>query len=187
LYIKTIGVKWYQLISLINVNFMKKLKKSGFTLIEILIVIGIIAILASIVIIAINPSKQFAQARNTQRQAGVNAILNAIGQRIADNKGVFAGTFAVNGATYTCGPLPTGATTTITTTMATDTTTQTGSLGCLIPTYIPTLPSDPDSTVIPPATGFDVVVDGSGRTKVCASLASNETSIPNSGPICVTR
>ena len=50
----------------------------GFTLIEILVVIGIIAILAAIVIIAINPAKQFAQARNTQRTANVNAILNAI-------------------------------------------------------------------------------------------------------------
>lgn len=166
---------------------MKKLKKSGFTLIEILVVIGIIAILASIVIIAINPSKQFAQARNTQRQSGINAILNAVGQRIADNKGVFAGTYIINGTTYTCGPLPTGATTTITTTMATDTTTLTGSLGCLVPTYIPTLPSDPDTSVVTPSTGFDVIVDGAGRVKVCASLASNETSIPNSGPICVTR
>lgn len=166
---------------------MTKSKKSGFTLIEILVVIGIIAILASIVIIAINPSKQFAQARNTQRQAGVNAILNAIGQRIADNKGVFAGNFTVNGTTYVCGPIPTGATTTINTSQASDTTTATGNLGCLVPTYIPNLPTDPDGSVVSPSTGFDIVVDGAGRIKVCASLASNETSIPNSGPICVTR
>src|SRR3989338_3325065 len=64
-------------------------RQGGFTLIEILVVIGIIAVLAAVVIIAINPARQFAQARNSQRTANVNAILNAIGQNLADNKGVF--------------------------------------------------------------------------------------------------
>src|ERR1700735_2848314 len=64
--------------------------KRGFTLIEILVVIGIIAVLAAIVIVAINPSRQFAQARESQRVSNVDSILDAIGQRMADNKGVFA-------------------------------------------------------------------------------------------------
>ncbi|OGE80055.1 MAG: hypothetical protein A2826_01045 [Candidatus Doudnabacteria bacterium RIFCSPHIGHO2_01_FULL_43_23] len=63
-------------------------KSAGFTLIEILVVIGIIAVLAAIVLIAINPARQFAQARDSQRDSNVNAILNAVGQYIADNKGI---------------------------------------------------------------------------------------------------
>ena len=64
-------------------------RQAGFTLIEILVVIGIIAILAAIVIIAINPARQFAQARDTQRRNDVTALLNSIGQYMADNDGLF--------------------------------------------------------------------------------------------------
>lgn len=64
----------------------KKLKR-GFTLIEVLIVIGIIAILSAIVLVAVNPAKNFREAGNAQRSANINAIMNAIGQYTVDHKG----------------------------------------------------------------------------------------------------
>src|SRR3972149_10609169 len=67
-------------------NLLPKLRK-GFTLVELLIVIGILAVLLAIVLIALNPARQFSQANNTKRSSDVNAILNAIHQYAADNKG----------------------------------------------------------------------------------------------------
>jgi type IV pilus assembly protein PilA len=61
--------------------------KRGFTLIELLVVIGVLAILLSIVLIAINPARQFAQANDTRRRSEVTAILNGIHQFAAENKG----------------------------------------------------------------------------------------------------
>jgi len=93
----------------------------GFTLIELLVVIGILTILLAIVLVAINPSRQFAQANNTQRRSDVNAILNAVHQYAADNKGT----------------LPTGITT------APALISGTGLCNALVPTYLAQLPVDP--------------------------------------------
>ena len=71
---------------LINQNKSQN-KEKGFTLIEILVVIGIIGILATVVLVAVNPNRQFKQARDSQRVANINTLLNALGQNIADHQG----------------------------------------------------------------------------------------------------
>ena len=67
------------------INLPKFKNPKGFTLVELLVVIGILAILLAIVLIAVNPARQFAQARNTSRRSDVLTVLNAVNQYFADN------------------------------------------------------------------------------------------------------
>lgn len=55
---------------------MNKFKKNGFTLIEVLVVIGIIGVLASIILVALNGGK--VKARDARREADLKNIQQAI-------------------------------------------------------------------------------------------------------------
>jgi len=77
---------------MLSLKQLRNTRQGGFTLLEVLLVVAIIAILAGIVIIAINPGKQLGDTRNAQRQADVTTILNAVYQYALDNNGVVPAT-----------------------------------------------------------------------------------------------
>ncbi len=147
----------------------KGISKGGFTLIEILLVMGIIAILAAVVIVAINPARQFAQARNSQRTSNVFSILNAVSQNMTDNQGVFSCPAA--------GAIPTTATV-IKSSGGYDV------ANCLVPTYLPAMSFDPSmqgahfTSGTDYDTGYTIVKDSTtGRITVAAPEALNPSEL----------
>ena len=57
--------------------------KKGFTLIELIIVIGILAILATVVVLVLNPAQMLAQARDSQRMSDLGSVKSAIALYLA--------------------------------------------------------------------------------------------------------
>ena len=68
---------------------MKKSFQKGFTLIEILLVIGIIAVLAAVVVVSLNPVQRFQDAEYSRRLSDIPSILSATSQYVIDNQGAF--------------------------------------------------------------------------------------------------
>ncbi len=145
----------------------------GFTLLEVLMVIGILAILATIVLVAINPARQFKIARDSQRTANVTSILNAVGQNMADHSGAFVCEGQITELPSTAEVMESAGGFDI--------------AKCVAPDYISALPYDPikdnaryvDETLY--NTGYTILADADGRVTVSADGELSNT------PISVTR
>jgi uncharacterized protein (TIGR02145 family)/prepilin-type N-terminal cleavage/methylation domain-containing protein len=74
---------------------MKNLNKKAFTLLEILLVVAAIAVLAGIVILAINPNKQLGDTRDAQRYSDISTLNKALISYQIDKKGVLPVGFPV--------------------------------------------------------------------------------------------
>lgn len=61
---------------------MLRAQKPGFTLMELILVIGIIAVLSAVVIAAINPLEQFEKAKQRERAAEAQALQDALMQSV---------------------------------------------------------------------------------------------------------
>lgn len=145
--------------------------QKGFTLLEILLVVAAIAILAGIVILAINPTKQLGDTRNAQRRSDVNTVLNAVYQYAIDNSGSLPPTIP-NG---TCASL------------ATAEICKTGAASCAslvdLSAYITTsskylvsVPTDPSGATTN-GSGYRIVTTTNSRVTVCAPSAEQSATI----------
>jgi len=142
-------------------NILKN--RQGFTLLEVLLVIGIIAILAAIVIVALNPSKQLADSRNAQRSSDVNTILNGVYQYAIDNNG-------------TAPAAITGTQTEICTTGGTCTGLIDLGVLTLNEEYLVSIPEDPTGATANGA-GYEIVESTNGRVTVVAPDAEQGATI----------
>ncbi|MEI6327045.1 MAG: LamG-like jellyroll fold domain-containing protein, partial [Candidatus Roizmanbacteria bacterium] len=63
--------------------------RAGFTLIELLVATGIIGILMTVVLVAVNPFRMFAAAQQTKRSSDVSTIGKSLDMYLISAKGVF--------------------------------------------------------------------------------------------------
>ncbi|HUZ92769.1 MAG TPA: prepilin-type N-terminal cleavage/methylation domain-containing protein [Candidatus Paceibacterota bacterium] len=141
---------------------------TGFTLLEILLVVAAIGILAGIVILAINPSKQLGDTRNAERKVDVNTILNAVYQYSIDNNGALPSSITVS-STEICA---TGvATSTCTTDNLVDLSVLTRN-----EKYLTAIPTEPQKTNVDGA-GYQIKKSVNGRITVNAQFAEQSSTI----------
>lgn len=155
---------------------MKNLKL-GFTLIELLVVIGIIGILAAIVLVAVNPGRQFALARDTQRRSDLYAVTNTIYQYAAEHNGVLPDTDGDDATSN----FPTTPTCIGNAAPCFNLAAAGNAAGTepVVPTYIADMPRDP-SVGTAANTQYSIYVDTNGR--IVASASGELTAV-----ITVTR
>jgi prepilin-type N-terminal cleavage/methylation domain-containing protein len=142
-------------------------QQKGFTLLEVLLVVAVIAILAGIVIVAINPGKNLGDSRNSQRSSDVSTIINAVYQYSIDNNGT----------------LPAGITNTATEICYTGAASCTGLVDLTAITasgkYVVSIPKDPQCPTAcdTDGAGYEISKDVNGRLTVSAPDAEQGKTI----------
>jgi len=81
---------WYNNINKIKLFLVEKQQIKGFTLLELLIVIAIIAVLSAIIFVAIDPMTRFRDSRDAARWTDAAELLHAIKIDQVDNNGSYA-------------------------------------------------------------------------------------------------
>lgn len=152
--------------------FRDKKKYEGFSLIEILVVVALIIILATITLVAINPGKNFRDTRNAQRSADVTQILNAVTQYTSEE----GNSLAAFGTIAACvdGDISVG--THIGTGTGLVNLAGPGGSGLLVDEFIVAIPKDP-STGTDEDTQYIMCVTPGGRVQITAPLAENSKVI----------
>jgi prepilin-type N-terminal cleavage/methylation domain-containing protein len=150
--------------------------QAGFTLIELIIVIAVIALLAAATFVAVNPAKRIGDANNAQRWSDVTAMADAWTLYLADNSGTAASTTITDGVTYTIATTTGGTFSADACTVTT--TTALASLDTLVTSgYIGQIPIDPEMTSPIDRTDYYFYTDSTGIIKIGACEVYNSVDI----------
>ena len=137
----------------------KNARRRAFTLMEMMLVLGIFGIMAAIILVAINPSKQLSDTRGISRTSAVRELDNAIIQYIIDGNSFSNIPALKSSAKDICRGTVTGSS-------CTDNPVSGYDLSALVPNYLVGIPVDPDETD-ENITGYRIYQDGS-FTEICA-------------------
>ena len=156
---------------------MQKKNTQGFTLIELLIVIAIIAILAAVVFVALDPASRFKKARDARRQSDVENIAAAVVTYQVDNDGSLptAVSALTAGSAYIVGTATTGCDS-----GCTATTTQASCVdlaGLVTGGYLGSVPMDPASGTTAAKSLYYIIKNSTGTLTAGACTPELETTI----------